>query len=209
MSAQAALESWTEEMRSAHLYGVIAEAEAGTPRERLFRSLANEAESQAAIWARLAREQGASAPAAFTPDVRTRLVERLVRRYGARKTRGILAAMKVRGLSVYTHAQPGHPRPTSIEDMKRRHRGVASGGNLRAAVFGVNDGLISNMSLILGVAGGDAGHDQPRGHLRFRYRKRRVGADAAGPFVFSYGAHRYFAAGEDWGRKSSVAPGTL
>jgi VIT1/CCC1 family predicted Fe2+/Mn2+ transporter len=156
MSAQAALESWTEEMRSAHLYRVIAGAEAGTPRERLFRSLANEAESQAAIWARLAREQGASVPAGFTPDVRTRLVERLVRRYGARKTSGILAAMKVRGLSVYTHAQPGHPRPTSIEDMKRRHRGVASGGNLRAAVFGVNDGLVSNMSLILGVAGASA-----------------------------------------------------
>jgi VIT1/CCC1 family predicted Fe2+/Mn2+ transporter len=30
---------------------------------------------------------------------------------------------------------------------------VAGGGNLRAAVFGVNDGLVSNCSLILGVAG--------------------------------------------------------
>jgi VIT1/CCC1 family predicted Fe2+/Mn2+ transporter len=38
-----------------------------------------------------------------------------------------------------------------------RHRGVG-GGNLRAAVFGVNDGLVSNTSLIMGVAGatGDA-----------------------------------------------------
>jgi VIT1/CCC1 family predicted Fe2+/Mn2+ transporter len=66
--------------------------------------------------------------------------------------RGILAAMKVRGLSVYSHAQPGHPAPTSIEEMGQRHRGVG-GGNLRAAVFGVNDGLVSNLSLILGVAG--------------------------------------------------------
>jgi VIT1/CCC1 family predicted Fe2+/Mn2+ transporter len=61
--------------------------------------------------------------------------------------------MKVRGLSVYSHAHPGHPRPTSIEEMAKRHRGVATGGNLRAAVFGVNDGLVSNLSLILGVAG--------------------------------------------------------
>src|SRR5204862_7886865 len=30
------------------------------------------------------------------------------------------------------------------------------GGNLRAAVFGVNDGLVSNASLILGVAGATA-----------------------------------------------------
>jgi VIT1/CCC1 family predicted Fe2+/Mn2+ transporter len=156
MSAEAAIEGWREEMRSAHLYRVIAEAEAGTPRERLFRSLADEAETQAAIWARSARGQGAAVPGAFIPDVRTRVVERLVRRYGARATRGILAAMKVRGLSVYTHAQPGHPRPTSIEEMAQRHRGVAAGGNLRAAVFGVNDGLVSNLSLILGVAGASA-----------------------------------------------------
>jgi VIT1/CCC1 family predicted Fe2+/Mn2+ transporter len=67
--------------------------------------------------------------------------------------RGILAAMKVRGLSVYSHAAPGHPAPTSVEEIGQRHRGVGGGGNLRAAVFGINDGLVSNMSLILGVAG--------------------------------------------------------
>ena len=30
---------------------------------------------------------------------------------------------------------------------------MGGGGNLRAAVFGVNDGLVSNGSLILGIAG--------------------------------------------------------
>src|SRR6478672_6847054 len=34
-----------------------------------------------------------------------------------------------------------------------RHRGEV-GGVLRAAVFGVNDGLVSNFSLVMGVAGG-------------------------------------------------------
>jgi VIT1/CCC1 family predicted Fe2+/Mn2+ transporter len=152
-TAQAAIHGWTEEMRSAHLYRVIAQTETGTPREQLFRSLAAEAESQAAIWAASARAKGAAVPVSFAPDLRTRIVERLVGRYGARATRSILAAMKVRGLSVYSHAHPGHPRPTSIEEMAKRHRGVATGGNLRAAVFGVNDGLVSNLSLILGVAG--------------------------------------------------------
>lgn len=37
-----------------------------------------------------------------------------------------------------------------------RHRDVA-GGSFRAAVFGVSDGLVSNVSLILGVAGADTG----------------------------------------------------
>ncbi|MBL6854068.1 MAG: VIT1/CCC1 transporter family protein, partial [Alphaproteobacteria bacterium] len=33
------------------------------------------------------------------------------------------------------------------------HRGASSGNNLRAAVLGVNDGLVSNFCLIMGVAG--------------------------------------------------------
>ena len=46
------LDSWGEEMRSAFLYRVVAQAEAGTPRQGLFQELAHEAEKQAAIWAR-------------------------------------------------------------------------------------------------------------------------------------------------------------
>jgi VIT1/CCC1 family predicted Fe2+/Mn2+ transporter len=154
--AQAALEGWTDEMRSAYLYRVVADVEAGTPREKLFRGLAAEAESQAAIWAQSAQRAGAAVPPRYVPDARAKIVAALVRRHGARSMRTVLAAMKVRGLSVYTHAQPGHPRPTTIEDMQARHRNVATGGNLRAAVFGVNDGLVSNCSLILGVAGATA-----------------------------------------------------
>ncbi|HET7201654.1 MAG TPA: VIT1/CCC1 transporter family protein [Burkholderiales bacterium] len=143
-------EEWLDETRSAYLYRVIAEVERGTPRADLFEKLAHEAEGQAAIWA---RNTGLASVPAFVPDLRTRIVAGLLRRYGARAMRGILAAMKVRGLSVYSHAAPGHPAPTSVEEVGKRHRGIAGGGNLRAAVFGINDGLVSNLSLILGVAG--------------------------------------------------------
>ena len=158
--AQAALAGWGDEMRSAYLYRVVADAEAGTPREKLFRGLAAEAEGQAAIWAESARRDGATVPPRYVPDARAKIVAALVRRHGPRAVRTVLAAMKVRGLSVYTHAQPGHPRPTTIEDMQARHRNVATGGNLRAAVFGASDGLVSNACLILGVAGaaGGQGH---------------------------------------------------
>ena len=37
---------------------------------------------------------------------------------------------------------------------ERWHRFSGSGGSLRAAVLGVNDGLVSNFSLVMGVAGG-------------------------------------------------------
>ena len=45
--------------------------------------------------------------------------------------------------------------PTSVTDVGARHKGYG-GGNLRAAVFGINDGLVSNTSLIMGVAGAAA-----------------------------------------------------
>jgi VIT1/CCC1 family predicted Fe2+/Mn2+ transporter len=145
-----ATDGWIDEMRSAYLYRVIADVEGDSPRSKLFRELAGEAEGQAKIWTRKA---GLVSVPAYAPDLRTRIVVRLIRRYGARPLRGILAAMKVRGLSIYSHAVPGHPMPVSREDVGSRHRGTGAGGNLRAAVFGVNDGLMSNLSLILGVAG--------------------------------------------------------
>ena len=69
----------------------------------------------------------------------------------------MLAAMKVRGLSAYDSQRSlaGHLMPTSVSDVGARHKGYG-GGNLRAAVFGINDGLVSNTSLIMGVAGAAA-----------------------------------------------------
>jgi VIT1/CCC1 family predicted Fe2+/Mn2+ transporter len=46
--------------------------------------------------------------------------------------------------------------PTPRQLGHHRHRDVA-GGSFRASVFGVSDGLVSNVSLILGVAGADTG----------------------------------------------------
>lgn len=50
----------------------------------------------------------------------------------------------------------GHPMPMSADEVKRHHISVSAGGNLRAAIFGINDGLVSNTSLIMGVAGATA-----------------------------------------------------
>jgi len=150
------LESWSEEQRSAFLYRACADAETGTVRAELFRRLAGEAEAQAAIWRAQLTARGHPAPGPFVPDARTRLVAGLVQWLGPRRLRNVLAAMKVRGMAVYgaiPMADAGHavPRPGAL--FERRHRGLGGGGNLRAAVFGVNDGLVSNASLILGVAG--------------------------------------------------------
>jgi len=157
------LASWTEEQRSAYLYRACAEAETGTVRAELFRRLAGEAEAQAAIWRAQLTAKGHPAPPPFVPDSRTRLVAWLVARLGPRRLRNILAAMKVRGMAVYgvsakakAQSEAGHGAPAVTGGIELRHRGLGSSGNLRAAVFGVNDGLVSNASLILGVAGATA-----------------------------------------------------
>jgi VIT1/CCC1 family predicted Fe2+/Mn2+ transporter len=148
-----ALESWKEEQRAVYLYRVVAETEAGTPRRALFLELAQAAASQAEIWAREVQKAGGAVPAGYEPDARTLFVAWLVRRFGPRAVRGVLAAMKVRGMSVYSKASAPRAVPTDISQVGGRHRSAGSGGNLRAAVFGVNDGLLSNASLILGIAG--------------------------------------------------------
>lgn len=145
-------------MRSAFLYRVLAEKEKGTRRGGLFRSLEEEAKKQAAIWGKKAEEKGGTIPSGFTPDPRTRVLSVLVGWFGPRSLRTALAAMKVRGMSVYSSPHLlEHALPTSVQDIGQRHRHAGTGGNLRAAVFGINDGLVSNASLIFGIAGGIAG----------------------------------------------------
>ena len=136
------IENWREEKRSAHLYRLVAAAEAGSTRQSLFFDLADAAEKQALIWARKIHDSGGSVPEEYAPDLRTWVVAFLLRLFGPRRMRPALAAMKVRGMSLYTKDEPGHAMPLSLEEVGRRHRGVGSGGNLRAAVFGVNDGLV-------------------------------------------------------------------
>ena len=94
--------------------------------------------------------------AAFRPSPRARGVAALLRHLPPRRLKPLLRALKVRGLSAYDAGPSGHARYARAEDIGHRHRGVA-GGSLRAAVFGVNDGLVSNASLILGMVGAGSG----------------------------------------------------
>ena len=107
------------------------------------------AEAQAAI---LAKDLG-KVPL-FEPSLRSKVTAFLIRTIGPRAMRPVLSASKVRGVSVYSgKLQPeGHPWPTSVEAVGARHRALG-GGTLRAGVFGVNDGLVSNTCLVMGVAG--------------------------------------------------------
>jgi len=144
------------ERQSAYLYRILAETESQPAIQRMFRHLEREANLQGEIWAAKMEKSGIKPPLGYRPDLRTRLVVSLVRRFGVRHMHLILAAMKVRGLSVYSSAPAGHPTPTRLQDVGRRHRATGASGVLRAAVFGINDGLVSNASLMMGIAGASA-----------------------------------------------------
>lgn len=149
------LNSWREEKRSAYLYRIISDQESGTPRQLLFLELAKEADSQSELWVAELKKIGAAAPQKYVPELRAKIVAWLVRRLGPRRIKPVLAAIKIRGLSVYSSRRPDghHPSPTSVEEVGASHRGGGTSGGLRAAVFGINDGLVSIACLVMGVAG--------------------------------------------------------
>ena len=144
-----AYERWRSEMTAAWLSRCVAEAEPDPAKAALFKKMAAAAEEQAAI---IADELGGGAPH-YRPPLRARAIRFLVNAFGPRAAVPILTAAKVRGVSVYRAGTPlGHMMPESVEDVGRRHRGTG-GGTLRAAVFGVNDGLVFNTCLAMGIAG--------------------------------------------------------
>ena len=162
-------ESWESEVQAAWLYRVLAEIETGE-RKRLFEALSVDALEQSRAWVRAIEEAGGEAPGPYEAPFRVRLVASLVRRIGPRSLLPALAALKVRGLSVYRSApsslevlaererEPSRPAPGShLLGEEQRHlyaRGVVA---LHAAIFGMNDGLIANTALVLAVAGAGGG----------------------------------------------------
>jgi VIT1/CCC1 family predicted Fe2+/Mn2+ transporter len=150
-------DSWREEKQSAYLYRIVAACEKSPEIKAMFIKLADAADSQAQHWRKLADKLGIGLPESYRPGLRAQIVAHMLRRLGPKRLLPVLAAMKVRGLSVYTHGAPtGHSVPVAGQ-AEFRHRRMAGNGSFRAAVFGVNDGLVSNASLILGIAGASAG----------------------------------------------------
>ncbi len=135
------LTSWREEKRSAYLYAIMADHENNILHKKLFIDLKQAAEKQAHTWEEKLRANNIAIPS-YKPDMRARFIAYLVTIFGVENLHTILSAMKIRGMSIFNRYHNEH-----------KHTSINASSNLRAAVFGINDGLISNMSLILGIAG--------------------------------------------------------
>lgn len=140
---------WREEMTASWLTAAIAEAEKDAVAAKVFEKLAAESAKQAALIA-------PSPAPAFRPSLRAQSVAVLARLLGPRHVKPLLAAAKVRGVSIYSGMPAGHATPTDAAEVGLRHR---RGGGIRAAVFGANDGIISNTSLVMGMTGAAVDND--------------------------------------------------
>jgi len=164
-------ENLQDEVDGSALYDALAAAERDPKRAEVLRELAAVERGHAEVWAEKLRDAGL--PDRPTPQVRTRLLSFLARRFGARALLPVARAMEVNATDGYagqkdaaalrmpqqerSHAKvfSQMAKGGSVAEHEAWHRS-SGGGNLRAAVFGVNDGLLSNFSLIMGMAGGTA-----------------------------------------------------
>ena len=168
-----------DELNGAALYTALAEAEADPVRKDLFLQLAKSESTHAQFWRDKLAAAGIDLPA-HIPDFRTRLLARLARHFGPAFVLPSIAAAEYADRNKYAqqadaqslsneergHAaivqavaqqggQGGQGAGVTGAEIARAepwHRG-GSGNNLRAAVLGANDGLVSNFCLIMGIAG--------------------------------------------------------
>ena len=166
------------EVDSAALYRALAEAEQNPQIAEVYRRLAAVEEAHAAFWRTQIERVGGRLPQ-LQAGWRTRMLIRLARWFGPTFVLPSIATLERADVTHYD-AQPeasagglpaaerSHARvvgllaetaqqPMSGSTLARlegRHRSV--GGNaLRAAVLGANDGLVSNLSLVMGVLGAE------------------------------------------------------
>jgi len=168
--------NYLSEQEGVYLYSKLAEIESDTHLAELYRRLAAIEQRHADLWKDYLSRANATSPT-YTPSWRIRTLLWLARRLGTGAVLSTVSSMEQQAVSEYD-AQPeavnaglpaderSHTRLFSyllsgarggiagplLAQFEGRHRS-AGGNELRAAVLGASDGLTSNLSLVMGVAG--------------------------------------------------------
>lgn len=169
-------ENYLGEQEGIFLYQMLAETERDPHLAELYRKIAEIERRHSGVWEDYLRDAGVTPPQ-YTPNWRIRTLGWLARRFGTGAVLPIVSSMEQEAMDVYDH-QPearavgmpaderSHARVFSylqttagggvagplLARFEGRHRS-AGGNQLRAAVLGASDGLTSNLSLVMGVAG--------------------------------------------------------
>ncbi len=169
-------ENYQDEIDSAALYRTIAAIEKQPQLSEVYNKLADVEEEHADFWEEKLKEGGVES-ISKTPSWRSRILSLLAKRFGSAFVLPTMVGREQKGSAGYDNQTEA--KGTNMADQERSHerllktifkknqggmegsalaklegRHKAGGGNaLRAAVLGANDGLLSNLSLVMGVAG--------------------------------------------------------
>lgn len=168
------VDAYRAERASALLYETLADIEKDTRIAEVYRRIAKTEIKHAEKWVHQAKDAGLVLEE-YKPDLRTRMLIRLGKRFGPSMILPAMQGMEKSGSRAYqkmenamgmSAEESSHDRLLTqitstvrggiaggvLAQLEGRHR--SAGGNaLRAAVLGANDGLVSNLSLVMGVAG--------------------------------------------------------
>ena len=164
------------EVDGSALYRALSKTEKNPDIASVYAKLASIEEAHAEFWRSRLRESGGTIPI-LRPGTRTRILRWLARRFGPQFVLPTINTLEQLDSGQYdkqpdaaaaglpamerSHARiieaiagddPKSLMGGTLARLEGRHRGM--GGNaLRAAVLGANDGLCSNLSLVMGVSG--------------------------------------------------------
>ena len=167
------IENLLDETNGAALYDALATAEKDSRLAEVYRRLANVERKHAERWRQKLEAAGEKIPT-LPISWRTRTLSFLARRFGTGIVLPSVQSLEQADSAKYkqqTDAKDFHDDEQSharviqtmtsmrggfagseVARLEGRHR-TAGGNALRAAVLGANDGLVSNLSLVMGVAG--------------------------------------------------------
>lgn len=170
------LENWRDEIESAFLYRALAKAESQPALAEVYHRLAMTEQTHAQFWEDKLRSSDYPLPKRRI-GWRTRSLALLTKWFGPQFVLPSINAMEQVDSHSYDRQSDTHSTRLPVEErsharllqaidgtsgkgiegsvlaqIEGRHRTVG-GNTLRAAVLGANDGLLSNLSLVMGVAG--------------------------------------------------------
>ncbi|HEX2062758.1 MAG TPA: VIT1/CCC1 transporter family protein [Thermoanaerobaculia bacterium] len=170
---QRLVDNLIDELNGAALYDALADAERDERLAEVYRRLADVERRHAERWRRKLEAAG-EPPVSFRPSWRTRTLGWIARRFGTGVVLPSVQTLERADTNKYasqSDARDFHGEERShsrviqlmtsmrggfagndVARLEGRHR-TAGGNALRAAVLGANDGLVSNLSLVMGVAG--------------------------------------------------------
>ena len=170
------LENWQGEVDGAAQYHALAAAEKNPQLSRVYTDMAKMEEKHRGFWEERLKSGGAALPP-VRPSWRARILIWVTKRFGPGAVLSTIAGNEAADKNMYASQEetkgttmtadehlhdkmleeilktdPEGASGSTLARLEGRHRNV--GGNaLRAAVLGANDGLCSNLSLVMGVAG--------------------------------------------------------